>query len=538
VVALRSREVIALDIEEHDRALAKRELAWFIRYWFKQRKQTLNWNWHLDYLCDLLTAVWKRQVLRLIVNMPPRSLKSEVILAWHAWMIGQEDNHRSSLLNTAAAASLAVRDSRRTRDMLASRWYRNLFPQVKLTMKTDAEWHTTGGAWRLAIGMDGMVTGKGADHLTWDDILLPRDAFSEVMKQRARDFLGDTLRSRRNDQLTGTITGIQQRICEDDPTGHLIRQMQDPLADQYMIVTMPQEAERKTVVEWNGKVYAKRESGDLLHPARVDRKEWERIKRSQPHTYRAQHQQDPQPGDGGELTPKDIQEAEGTAQEIARKWGLRPRFYLDLASTEKETQKDDPDFSVIAVVARDELDRFWILDLWRGQVRHNHLLDRLLALWDKWKPTRVTAESGGSWNGLMAVYDERCRRMGRRPFKLDGVTPHRDKVSRAQPLRALLMARQVFVPAGAPWLHDMKAEMARFPLGSHDDQVDALAYAAMDSTVLPVGAAPARVLSADHNPGEDGITGAELEKLIDKARAGRGRAMEREGFSPRTRMNW
>jgi predicted phage terminase large subunit-like protein len=347
---------------------------------------------------------------------------------------------------------------------------------------------------------------------------LPKEAYSEVIKSAARDFLGDTLRSRRNDQLTGTITGIQQRICEDDPTGYLIKQALDPLADQYHVVTMPQEAERKTIVEWKGRIYAKREAGDLLHPGRVDRMEWDKIKRAAPYSYRAQHQQDPQPGEGGELPAKDIVEAEGPAELIMRKWGLRTRFYLDLASTEKKTQKDDPDFSVIAVVARDRLDRFWILEILRGQWRHNQLLDRLIPAWEKWRPWRVIAESGASWNGLKAVYDERCQRMGRRPFILDKIAAVTDKVDRAQPLRNLLISKQVHVPQGAPWLHALKAEMSRFPLGAHDDQVDALAYAAQDNQYLPKGEPPRQIIATGQNPG-DGISGAELERMLAQATA-------------------
>jgi predicted phage terminase large subunit-like protein len=508
------------------RELARRRLAYFVRYWFHARQRQLAWNWHLDYLCDILEAVQRREIPRLLINIPPRFLKSELVcVAWHAWMVGYDDSPRSAMLSAAATASLALRDSRRTLEMLQSAWYRNIFPGVKLMKEAQAEWVTVGGASRNAAGRGGTITGLGGDHLAWDDLLLASESNSEVKRQQAIDFLDETLPSRHNTK-PGTITGIMQRLHEEDPTGHILKRMRNPDADQYLHIVLPNQAPVVTTVEWKGKVYARRKVGDLLFPARLDAKATAEARATMRNNYDGQYQQQPTKQEGAELNTKFLVEIDKPAELIVKEQGLSLNFYIDIASTEKQTQKDDPDSSVIAVMGRDTLDRIIMPDMWAEQARGDKLLDQLLIMWKKWKPRRVKMEKGGLKNMFEPLLQARWRAIGQRLFVVDPLEPDMDKVRRAQPLRAVLQAGSFCVPAGAIWLPAMKAEWRGFPNASHDDRVDAPAYGVRDLQDMRAPEPPTKIHGFNHG-GE--VTGAQLEMLVAKAEKRR-KAEERDRF--------
>lgn len=476
------------------REAARRRLSDFLRYRFRMERRALLWSWHLDYLCEILEAVTRRELLRTIINIPPRFLKSELVSqSWQAWMIGREDGPRSSMLSAGATAQLAERDSRRTLQILQSEWYKVLFPDVKVTREAMQEWETEKFSTRNAAGAGGTITGRGGQHLLWDDLLLADEANSELVRVKKNQWLGETFRSRLDDQVTGTITGIMQRLHEDDPTGYLLRQMKNPDADQYEHIVIPLIAPRRTVVQMprvcGGKIIKVREAGELLHPERIGLKEAKALRVAMQANFDGQYQQIPVKQEGDMLKPGRLVKMDGVDVELGRKWGIRPSFYMDWATKEKETQKDDPDFSVIAVMGVDEMRRVWILEVWAQQAAPQEVIGALLALKRKWEPVRVKGEDGALLNLYQSMVLERCRATGDACW-IEGIRPARDKVMRAVPLQNLLNTGQICVPAGAQWLPAVEDEFRKFPRGSHDDRVDAIAYGCADVQDMRQGEAP------------------------------------------------
>lgn len=467
------------------REMARRRLSGFLRYRFHAERRPLLWSWHLDFLSEILEAVTLRQIKRVIINIPPRFLKSELVSqTWHAWMIGREDSPRSSMLSAGATAQLAERDSRKTLQIIQSEWYKAVFPKVEIAREAVAEWETRGLATRNAAGAGGTITGRGGQHLLWDDLLLADEAMSETIRTKKNEWLGETFRSRLDDQKEGTITGIMQRLHEEDPTGFLVKKMRNPDADQYLNIVIPLIAPKRTMVvmpkECGGRLLKVREAGDLLHPDRIGLKEAKALKAAMGVNFSGQYQQEPSKQEGDMLRPSRIVEIEGQALELAKKWGLRPNLYGDLASKEKQTQKDDPDRTVFAVMAVDELRRIWILDLWAERAAPDTVVDTLIALVKKWEPVRRKVEEGQMLNYLLTMLAERCKRRGDSPIWIEGLKPSKDKITRALPLQNFLNTGQICVPAGASWLNDLKDEMRKFPRGAHDDRVDAVAYGVAD----------------------------------------------------------
>jgi predicted phage terminase large subunit-like protein len=472
------------------REAARRNLACFVAFRYFATGKDIHWNWHLTYLCDIFTAVHLRHLTRTIVNIPPRFLKSELIgQAFPAWMIGREDNSRSSVLSASATAQLAGRDSRKTLEIIKSDWYRSLFPAVELAKEAEVEWETKGGATRNAAGAEGTITGRGGDHLIWDDVLLAKDAMSELVREKTNEWLGETFRNRLNDQATGTITGIQQRLHELDPTGYLLKSQRTVGADQYTHIVLPNEAPHRTVVQFKGKVYATREAGDLLHPARVGPTETAALKAAMRVNYEGQYNQNPIKMEGGHLDPRRIQRLTGNGLELKTRLGLTPIFYIDFAGTEKKSLKDDPDFNVIHVLARDELRRLIHLDIWRKQTADYGEMARTLIFMHKlWRPQMVKGEKGSMLNLFQPSLQREMRAIGH--FLTLEPLPARkiDKIGRSMSYQGELNAGMICAPEDAPWFAAFEAEARAFPNGAHDDTLEGGFDAAMD--IMPIGNSP------------------------------------------------
>lgn len=471
---------IQLKGEEAFRELSRQKLAWFLRYRFRAEGRTLIWNWHLDYLCDLLEAVTTREIRRLIINMPPRMLKSEVVCqTWPAWMVGREDGERSCMLSAGATAKLAERDCRKTKEIIEAPWYRNIFPLVQPGPKwTDNEWVTKGGTTRNGAGAKGTITGFGGEHLLADDLILPDESNSETIREERNQWMLETLPGRHNNQITGTIVIVQQRVHERDTTGFLLEQMRNPHFDQYMHVCLPNEAPKRTVVEFRGKVYATREKDGLLFPARLNAERTQALKASMKGNYPGQFNQTPTKLEGGRLRPALLNRIPKTPGAIIQEWGLKLSISIDLATKKKETEKDDPDYSTIQVWGRDQMFRRWLLYVWRKQTSHDQVAAALIATKRMWKVNRCYAEKIGLQHTFRSTLRLACQLRGVPFFWVNDfqMPASTDPVEKIAPFESALNAGMIYVPDGATWLPEFEAEMRAWPKGAHDDMITAAGY--------------------------------------------------------------
>lgn len=496
-----------------EREMARRKLAHFVRYRFKREKKPLLWNWHLDYICEHLEAVTLLQILRLLLNLPPRFLKS--ILAtqcWPAWMIGNNNSPASSMVSASYAADLAFRDSRKTRDIIRSDWYADLFPDISFVKDTEAEWETQGGASRVAAGALGVVTGKGGAHLVGDDLLKPKDAMSEVVRENTNEWIGDTFYSRFNDPKTGTMTHIGQRLHERDPFGYLQELEKNPDGDKWVKVILPVEGPSKPTVYSFKKIFHLRRRGELLHEARFGAIQVLRYRAMLKDSYHGQYNQRPTRMEGGALRPRLFNQHDLSPEEIVRKWGLVPNIYLDLATKAKERIKDDPDYNVIEVWARDQMERLWLLWVWRLQCSLEKMANVLIDARKKWKPRYIKGEKIGLQHAFRSVLlgQSRLRKLGMLPL-LD-MSAAEDPIQKVIPFESALNGGIVNIPANQPWFGDLAGECRAWPKGRHDDMVVTAGYACNDLNETPAGVAPPGA-DPDYDPAA--VLG---EQLIEKSR--------------------
>ena len=254
-------------------------------------------NWHLEVIAAKLTAVREGKIRRLIINLPPRHLKSIMAsIAFPAWCLGHDPSVQ--LLCVSYAQDLADKLARDCRSIVVSPWYRRIFP-TRLAPHRQAvqEFLTTCQGYRLATSNGGVLTGRGADIILIDDPLKPEEALSEAQRKAANDWFDHTLYSRLNDKRHGAIVIVMQRLHEDDLVGHVLEQ------EAWDVVRFPAIAEANETHQvetiWGPRSFARRQ-GEALHPDREPLGTLERIRRTiGEYNFAGQYQQSPAPLGGG-----------------------------------------------------------------------------------------------------------------------------------------------------------------------------------------------------------------------------------------------
>lgn len=186
-------------------------------------KKMLN-NWHLDLMIEYLKAIENGSIKRLIVNLPPRSLKSICInVAWPAWLLGRSPNTR--IIAVSYNQQLSEKHSIDCRNIMQSEWYQEMFLDTTFArgMNTKSKFCTTQGGFRLATSTGGMLTGEGADLIIIDDPSSASDVFSRKRRAKTYEWFKSCLLSRLNNYENGKIVLIMQRLHPEDLTGMLLK---------------------------------------------------------------------------------------------------------------------------------------------------------------------------------------------------------------------------------------------------------------------------------------------------------------------------
>ena len=254
-------------------------------------------SWHIEVLAAKLQAVRDGRTRRLIVNIPPRHLKSlAASIALPAWLLGHEPN--AGIVGVSYGQELSDKLARDCRAVMMSSRYRSLFAtRLSPNRPSLQELVTTAGGFRLATSVGGVLTGRGADFVIIDDPLKPGDAMSESRRVAANEWFDGTLYSRLNDKTKGVIVIIMQRLHEDDLVGHVLRR------EGWDVLSFPAiaETDERHVVETPfGRRTFERRTGEALHPERESLETLGRIRASLgEYNFAGQYQQNPAPAGGG-----------------------------------------------------------------------------------------------------------------------------------------------------------------------------------------------------------------------------------------------
>lgn len=423
-------------------------------------------NWHIEAMAAALADVVAGRCPRLIISVPPRHLKSiSASVALPAFALGHDPTRR--VICVSYSDQLAVKHANDTRAVLASPWYRRLFPgtRVAATKNTEAEIATTRQGFRLSTSVGGTLTGRGGDLVVIDDPIKPADAMSEARREGVAHWYETTLLSRLDDKRTGAIVLVMQRLHEDDLAGRLLAEG----GWRHLRLSAIAEAD-ETVPLPLGRRHHRR-AGEVLHPAREPIEVLDQLKRAMGSAaFAAQYNQEPVPAGGNMLSWRWF-----------RSYDVLPADGHTLISWDTAMKASEVSDYSVATVWRVVGESYYLIDLVRERLDYPDLKRRAVALYERHRPATLLIEDAGS--GTSLIQDLR-----RDNVHAIGVRPEGDKVLRMSAQSAKVEAGAVHLPRHAPWLDELKAEVLAFPHGRHDDQVDsiaqALAYA--DRPRLPI----------------------------------------------------
>lgn len=190
----------------------------FTFYWKEELKKELDDNWHIRLLCARLEDVFYGRIMRLMINVPPRSLKTELVsIAFPARCMGKRNGIK--FMDVSYSAGIAEENSSKCRAMYLSDTYQKIFPRatrIKDDQNTKKHRVNESGGQYYAAGADGTITGKGCDIMVIDDPLKPRDAMSDLVRIGVNNNYHNTLESRFDDMTVGAVIIIMQRLHDDD----------------------------------------------------------------------------------------------------------------------------------------------------------------------------------------------------------------------------------------------------------------------------------------------------------------------------------
>ena len=197
-------------------------------------------NWHIEVVASALEACRRGEITRLIINQPPRSLKSHCAsVAFVAFLLGH--NPAAQIICASYGQELANKHALDCRTILASAWYQALFPHTRLSSERQAvqEFITTQLGFRLSTSVGGVLTGRGADFIIIDDPLKPDEALSDTQRKAVNNWFDHTLYSRLNDKRKGCLILIMQRLHEDDLVGHVLG------VEPWKVIRLPRYCRRR-----------------------------------------------------------------------------------------------------------------------------------------------------------------------------------------------------------------------------------------------------------------------------------------------------
>lgn len=415
----------------------------------------LGLSWYIEAMCHALTQVQQGHRTRLLINVPPRHLKSvTAAVAFPAWLLAHAPAMK--IMVASYSQDLAREHANLTRTVMERAWYRQDFPHTRISERGNRalELQTTQGGVRKAVSVDGSVTGFGADIIIVDDCMKADDVRSPERRARLRGWLDNTLLSRLNDKSTGRIVSIQQRLHEDDLPAYMLEKGYDHL-------NLPAIAEKEETIALPAGRHHHRTVGDLLNPEREPKEVLDRLQRELgPVVFASQYQQDPVVPGGNMIRLEWF----GTYEEAPAR-----HAFMKVVQSWDTAMSAQPgsDWSVGLTWGFGTDYKWYLLDVFRERLDYPDLKRAVERLWARWKPDAVLIEKAGSGWPL----HQDLRAAGRhRPIM---ILPVESKEERFNGCLAEVEAGHFLLPAQAPWLDAFRHELKAFPMGKYDDQADA-----------------------------------------------------------------
>jgi predicted phage terminase large subunit-like protein len=437
-------------------------------------------GWHVEAVCDHLQAVSEGQIRNLVINIPPRHLKSSITsVYWPAWAWIKDPQIRWLFLSYGK--DLVLRDSQQTRQLMQSEWYQERWGD-KFGFTSDQNvksfYLNDKGGGRLTASFEADPTGEGGDVIVVDDPLRIEDANNRGALDRVNAVWDGVLATRLNDPKTGSRVIIMQRLHENDLTGHVLKEG----GWTHLYLPAKYETKRKCVtffpkdVDGEGRPTPEAQpffwdprthEGELLHPDRFGPKEIAGLEKKGIQHFSSQQQQRPVPA-GGSIFKEDW-------------WQFYDKYPQDLDFLNDSCQswdcsfKDTKDSSyVVGTVWARSGANIYLIYRYRKRMTFPETLRAIQATANMfpWAGPKYIEDKANGTAVIQTLFD-----------KIPGiipVTPVGGKEARAHAVSYLIEAGNVFLPnpVSHPWVtNEFIPEFTSFPRGDDDDQVDSATQA-------------------------------------------------------------
>lgn len=445
----------------------EQDYRFYVRYFFLLLNGfEFQWNWHHDAIIDALLKVIRGETKNLIINMPPRYGKTElVIILFVSWCLARWNGAR--FIHLSYSKELALDNSSRIREIVTLPEYQVLWP-VELKADTDSKglWKTQRGGGIKAGSAGGSVTGFGAGLpvmgpgefggcILIDDPLKPDDADSDQRRDAVNKKAVSTIQSRRNSRETPTIV-VMQRLHDFDYTGFLT----EPGApEKYEVLSLPALMSKEDGT-YEALWPMKHTVDELLEMQANVRTKF---------MMSAQYQQQPVPDDGEFFSRNEVQWYDDIPE------NLSVYASSDYAETDG-SDGTDPDYTEHGVFGVDHDDNIYLLDWWSGQKTTDVWAAAEIDLIKRWSPL-IWARPGDMIGKAVFPFISKAHERERAYVTTEWLPNSKyNKLAQARSFQALWKSKKVFLPRHQPWAEQVLAQLTRFPKGRFDDKVDACSY--------------------------------------------------------------
>jgi predicted phage terminase large subunit-like protein len=449
---------------EEYKTFLRQDLCGFIQRSFYELNPQTEYlpNWHIEVIAAELEKCRRGETKRLIINVPPRSLKSHCAsIAFPAFLLGH--NPSAQIICASYGQQLAEKLAADCRSVMMSDWYRNLFLRTRLASRRQGltDFATSQQGVRLSTSVGGSVTGRGADFIIIDDPLKPDDALSETQRNAVNNWYDSTLVSRLNEQRTGCIILIMQRLHEDDLVGHVLAK------GGWTVLKFPaiaEEDETNVVQTPYGTKTFSRHAGEALHPQRESSEVLATTRKNLgEYNFAGQYQQAPSPLGGGMV--KIAWFKEYTAAD-------RPHTFETVFQSWDTANKAT------------ELNDYSVCTTWGLKDKKLYLLNVLRRRMEFPELKRVIRDHAAEFRaGNILIEDQQSGTQLIQDLIHDGVhevtgyMPKAEKTMRLYSTTSTIENGFVFLPETAAWLAEYLHELTTFPNGKYDDQADSTSQA-------------------------------------------------------------
>lgn len=451
-------------LQELDRLDCEGSLAGFIRraWHVIEPGQPYVHGWHIDAICEHLEAISSGQITRLLINIPPGTMKSLCVgVFWPAWEWGPRNRASTRVLATSHALNLAVRDNLKARRLVQSEWYKSLWgDRVTLTSDQNAKtkFENSATGFRDAMAFKSL-TGSRGDRVIIDDPLSVNSAGSEAERESVnQDFL-EAVPTRLNNPDKSAIVVVMQRLHERDVSGVILSKN---LEYEHLMLPMEFEPERRCQTSI-GFQDPRSIEGDLLFPARFPREVVERDKKPMgSYAVAGQFQQRPVPREGGLFRREWFAGRIISAAPVGTRW-VR---HWDLAATAKATAARTAGVRL----GKTPDGRYIVGHVVTTQSEGNKVRDLIKATAETDPAgTEISLPQDPGQAGKVQKSDMVAMLAG---YVVHAEPETGDKVTRAAPFSVQCEAGNVSIVKG-DWNESYFDELCLFPSGQFKDQVDA-----------------------------------------------------------------